>query len=162
MCGLFLFASRGSGRSSPLRMALVWIRFEMHFTAMKVPSPDRHPVLGCAFSTAAHCAGHRSPSPTPTQAAPTSEPGSDLTVYLLTFGWGDVVWERFGHNAIWIKDRTRGTDITYNWGMFDFNQPAFLRRFLTGDTKYWMEADRFRRRWSATTRSATARFSRRS
>jgi hypothetical protein len=69
----------------------------------------------------------------------TSEPGSNLTVYLLTFGWGDEVWERFGHNAIWIKDRTAGTDTTYNWGMFDFNQPHFLRRFLTGDTRYWME-----------------------
>jgi hypothetical protein len=71
--------------------------------------------------------------------APMTEPGSNLTVYLLTFGWGDVVWERFGHNAIWIKDRARGTDITYNWGMFDFNQPHFIWRFVTGDTKYWME-----------------------
>jgi Domain of unknown function (DUF4105) len=69
-----------------------------------------------------------------------TEPGSNLTVYLLTFGWGDEVWARFGHNAIWIKDRARGTDSTYNWGMFDFNQPGFLRRFLTGDTRYWMEA----------------------
>jgi hypothetical protein len=75
-------------------------------------------------------------------AVPTgpAEPGSNLTVYLLTFGWGDAVWERFGHNAIWIKDRGRGTDVTYNWGMFDFNQPNFLSRFLTGDTRYWMEA----------------------
>jgi len=72
-------------------------------------------------------------------AALPSEPGSSLTVYLLTFGWGNVVWERFGHNAIWIKDRTRGTDMTYNWGMFDFNQPHFIWRFVTGDTRYWME-----------------------
>jgi hypothetical protein len=81
------------------------------------------------------------PNPTVTQSAPVStpEPGSNLTVYLLTFGWGDVVWERFGHNAIWISDRTRGTDITYNWGMFDFNQPNFVWRFVTGDTRYWME-----------------------
>src|SRR5690349_19766580 len=69
----------------------------------------------------------------------TKEPGSDLTVYLLTFGWGDAVWERFGHNAIWIKDRAHNTDITYNWGMFDFNQPHFIWRFVTGDTRYWME-----------------------
>ena len=73
-------------------------------------------------------------------AAGPVEPGSNLTIYLLTFGMGNAVWERFGHNAIWIKDRTRGTDVTYNWGMFDFNQPHFLRRFLTGDTRYWMEA----------------------
>src|SRR6266566_333930 len=80
-------------------------------------------------------------APAPATSAPqASEPGSNLTVYLLTFGWGDEVWERFGHNAIWIKDRARGTDTTYNWGMFDFNQARFVWRFVTGDTRYWMEA----------------------
>lgn len=78
------------------------------------------------------------PTPTPLTIS-TAEPGSQLTVYLLTFGWGDAVWERFGHNAIWIKDRAHNTDMTYNWGMFDFNQPHFIWRFVTGDTKYWME-----------------------
>lgn len=72
-------------------------------------------------------------------AAPAGEPGSELTVYLLTIGQGDEVWELFGHNAIWIKDRSDGSDITYNWGMFDFAQPNFLGRFLTGNTSYWME-----------------------
>ena len=67
------------------------------------------------------------------------EPGSELTVLLMTVGAGDEVWERFGHNAIWISDRRRGLDVAYNWGMFDFNQPHFLTRFLTGDTRYWME-----------------------
>jgi len=80
------------------------------------------------------------PQAVPAPAAGPAEPGSNLTVYLLTFGMGDAVWERFGHNAIWIKDQARGTNVTYNWGMFDFNQPHFLRRFLTGDTRYWMEA----------------------
>jgi hypothetical protein len=74
-----------------------------------------------------------------TTTGPSTEPGSNLTVYLLTFGWGDVVWERFGHNAIWIHDGAHGTDTTYNWGMFDFNQPHFVWRFVTGDTRYWME-----------------------
>ena len=78
------------------------------------------------------------PAPTPLTIS-TAEPGSQLTAYLLTFGWGDAVWERFGHNAIWIKDRAHNTDMTYNWGMFDFNQPHFIWRFVTGDTKYWME-----------------------
>src|SRR6202140_5037021 len=76
----------------------------------------------------------------PSATAASSEPGANLTVYLLTFGWGNEVWERFGHNAIWIKDRTRGTDTTYNWGMFSFDEPHFLSRFLTGDTRYWMQA----------------------
>jgi hypothetical protein len=80
------------------------------------------------------------PAFAPSGAVPSNEPGANLTVYLLTFGWGDEVWERFGHNAIWIKDRTRGTDTTYNWGMFSFDEPHFLRRFLFGDTRYWMQA----------------------
>ena len=82
----------------------------------------------------------QNPQPNPIVAPGVAEPGSNLTVYLLTFGMGDVVWERFGHNAIRIRDAARGTDLTYNWGMFDFNQPRFIQRFLTGDTRYWMEA----------------------
>lgn len=79
------------------------------------------------------------PAPQTGMTISTAEPGSQLTVYLVTFGWGDAVWERFGHNAIWIRDRAHNTDVTYNWGMFDFNQPHFVWRFVTGDTKYWME-----------------------
>ena len=60
------------------------------------------------------------------------------TVTLITFGIGTQVWERFGHNALWIHDPRTGEDIAYNWGLFDFEQPGFLRRFLTGDTRYWM------------------------
>ena len=80
------------------------------------------------------------PAFAPSATVASNEPGANLTVYLLTFGWGNEVWERFGHNAIWIKDRTRGTDTTYNWGMFSFDEPHFLTRFLTGDTRYWMQA----------------------
>jgi hypothetical protein len=60
------------------------------------------------------------------------------TVTLITFGIGDAVWERFGHNALWIHDSRTRSDVAYNWGLFDFEQPGFFRRFLTGDTRYWM------------------------
>ena len=70
------------------------------------------------------------------------EPSSDeLTVTVITFGPGEQVWERFGHNALWIHDGQRGTDIAWNWGLFDFAQPDFLQRFLSGDTKYWMAGE---------------------
>lgn len=65
-------------------------------------------------------------------------PGSELSVYLLTMGQGDLVWERFGHNAIGIRDRAAGTDIVYNWGIFSFSQPGFIGRFLRGEMMYWM------------------------
>ncbi len=66
------------------------------------------------------------------------EPGSELTVYLMTMGPGDEVWEKFGHNAIWIHDSVRNTDVAYNWGLFDFDAADFFPRFLKGDMRYWM------------------------
>jgi hypothetical protein len=75
----------------------------------------------------------------PTTGSAAAQPGSELDVTLITFGLGQQVFERFGHNAIWLHDNARGLDIAYDWGRFDFEQPGFLRRFLTGDTRYWME-----------------------
>jgi hypothetical protein len=67
------------------------------------------------------------------------EPGSELTVYLMTMGPGKHVWERFGHNAIWIHDPVHGTDQAYNYGLFDFGQQNFLLRFVQGRMWYWMQ-----------------------
>ena len=79
------------------------------------------------------------PAPPPVAAGPIADDGSNLTVYLLTFGQGDEVWEKFGHNAIWIHDSRTNDDMTYNWGMFSFAEPQFIRRFLSGRTHYWMQ-----------------------
>jgi hypothetical protein len=73
------------------------------------------------------------------QAAAGPEPGSELSVFLLTMGAGDHVWEHFGHNALWVRDHRLGTDIAYNYGMFDFGQPGFVRRFVMGRMWYWMD-----------------------
>ena len=66
-------------------------------------------------------------------------PADQLTVYLMTMGPGKAVWERFGHNAIWIHDPARGTDQAYNYGLFDLRQERFLVRFLQGRMWYWMQ-----------------------
>lgn len=74
-------------------------------------------------------------------ALPPSAPppaGTELDVYVMTMGQGDLLWERFGHNAIGIRDHRTGTDVVYNWGMFSFDQPGFLPRFLRGEMLYWM------------------------
>lgn len=63
---------------------------------------------------------------------------SGLQVYLITVGAGSAVWERFGHSALWLRDPGRGIDIAYNWGIFDFQQPHFITRFLTANTSYSM------------------------
>lgn len=64
--------------------------------------------------------------------------GGTLTISLYTYGPSDVYFERFGHVAIGIHDRVTGRDVAFNWGIFNFDQPNFLLRFLTGDTKYQM------------------------
>jgi len=74
-------------------------------------------------------------------AAPTAAPtAAALRISVLTLGQGDAVFERFGHNALRVVDPAAGTDVSYNWGMFSFDEPGFLRRFLSGDTRYWVEA----------------------
>ena len=88
----------------------------------------------CASAVAAQTPVARAPN----AATPAPEPGSELEITLMTFGLGQEVFERFGHNALWIHDAADGTDVAYNWGLFSFRQPHFLQRFLTGDTKYWM------------------------
>jgi hypothetical protein len=70
--------------------------------------------------------------------APEPPPGSDLRVYLMTMGPGAAVWERFGHNAIWIDDPSVQPDTAYNYGLFDFGQENFLLRFIRGQMWYWM------------------------
>ncbi|MGQ0765676.1 MAG: lipoprotein N-acyltransferase Lnb domain-containing protein [Gemmatimonadota bacterium] len=75
------------------------------------------------------------------QAPAPQEPGSELEVYVMTMGRGDPVWAKFGHNALGIRDRSRGTDVVYNWGTFSFSESDFLPRFLRGHMRYWVERD---------------------
>ncbi|HEX5832076.1 MAG TPA: DUF4105 domain-containing protein, partial [Gemmatimonadaceae bacterium] len=82
--------------------------------------------------------------------------GSDLTVYLLTMGPGDLVWEKFGHNAIAIEDRRTGETTAWNWGLFDFDQADFIPRLARGEMKYWMagmDAQWMLRQYAAANRS---------
>jgi hypothetical protein len=64
--------------------------------------------------------------------------GASLQVEVVTFENGAEIFERFGHNAIIISDLHTGDSRAYNWGVFDFAQPNFLTRFMTGDTRYWL------------------------
>lgn len=68
--------------------------------------------------------------------------GAGVQVYVYTYGPGDEVFERFGHIALGVVDSVTGEDIAFNWGMFGFGEPNFLWRFLTGDTRYWVEGYR--------------------
>ena len=63
-----------------------------------------------------------------------------LRVFLITIGPGAQVWERFGHNALWIHDPVAGTDLAYHYGLFDMSEEGFLLNFLRGRMLYSMGA----------------------
>ena len=88
-------------------------------------------------------AGFRTPAqgqvaPVPGGDSVSAVPGSHLEVFLMTMGPGDAFWERFSHNALVIRDDSAGTEIAYNWGIFDFNESDFLTRLARGRMRYWM------------------------
>lgn len=63
-----------------------------------------------------------------------STPDSTLTVSLITCMPGSEVYELCGHEA--IRVRGAGIDSVWNYGVFDFNEPNFLYRFVKGETDY--------------------------
>lgn len=92
--------------------------------------------------TAAVAAAALALAPAAARAQPFAPPAAGdttLRIILLTMGPGDEVWEKFGHNAVWVHDPGRGSDLAYNYGMFDFRQQNFLLNFARGRMLYWME-----------------------
>lgn len=65
--------------------------------------------------------------------------GAGLQVFLMTMGPGELVYERFGHNAIWIRDSVAGSDLIYNFGMFDPTARNFTWNFAMGRPQYWLD-----------------------
>ncbi|MDB5986914.1 MAG: hypothetical protein JWR16_1967 [Nevskia sp.] len=75
---------------------------------------------------------------------PSAGPGEALSISLLTFGPGALYWERFGHNALLVRDASNGSALAYNYGMFDFNQKNFFLNFARGYMTYRVAADPLR------------------
>lgn len=60
----------------------------------------------------------------------------NVRVSLLTCEPGSEIYALFGHTAIRYEDSTRNIDWVYNYGMFSFNSPNFVYRFVKGETDY--------------------------
>lgn len=59
---------------------------------------------------------------------------------LMTCSPGELIYELFGHTAIRYQNFTTHEDIVYNYGLFDFDAPHFVWRFLRGETDYELGA----------------------
>jgi hypothetical protein len=75
------------------------------------------------------------------EASAAHAPAEALEVSVLTFGPGQIYWERFGHNAIVIHDPASGETTSYNYGMFDFEEENFFFNFLRGRMFYQITAE---------------------
>lgn len=73
-------------------------------------------------------------------SAPGRAQTPETEVWLVTYGPGEIYWQRFGHNAIWIRDEGLGLDHVFNFGFFDFEQKGFLRHFVQGRLLYFSAA----------------------
>ncbi len=73
-------------------------------------------------------------------ALPAAPVAAAPEAWLVTYGPGDAVWERFGHNALWLRDAESGLDHLFNFGYFDWSEPGFLWRFIQGHMTYYSAA----------------------
>ncbi len=76
-------------------------------------------------------------------AAQAPAAGDHLQIYLITMGPGADVYERFGHNAIWVRDTMTHRDLVYNYGTFDVpdgwtGMLAFAGKFAMGRPRYYL------------------------
>jgi hypothetical protein len=78
--------------------------------------------------------------PSSAHAGVANAPGSNLEVSLITYGPGETYWERFGHDAIELRDTVSGEAVTFNYGVFDFDESGFLLNFARGQMHYLMDA----------------------
>ncbi len=66
--------------------------------------------------------------------------GDSLRISLITCSPGEQVYERFGHTALRVLDKSDNTDWIFNYGTFSFNEPNFIYRFVRGEGSYFLDA----------------------
>jgi hypothetical protein len=76
-------------------------------------------------------------------AANAQDDSCQLRISLLTCSPGTELYSTFGHSALRITDKKTGTDIIYNYGTFDFYDPAFLLKFTRGQLLYYLDQQDF-------------------
>ena len=74
------------------------------------------------------------PKPAADSVAKTPKSSDQLVVSLLTCSPGPEIYELYGHEAIRVKGE--GRDSVWNFGVFNFNEPNFVYRFVKGETDY--------------------------
>lgn len=64
-------------------------------------------------------------------------------VSILTCSPGEQVYELFGHTALRVTDTEQNIDLVFNYGLFSFDEPNFVWRFVLGETDYLLGVTNF-------------------
>lgn len=72
-----------------------------------------------------------------------NRPSDPIQISLLTCSSGALLSSSFGHSAIRIQNQRAYTDIVYDFGVFDFNEPNFLYNFIKGNLLYRLDQRSF-------------------
>lgn len=80
------------------------------------------------------------PLAVPAAEAPVIEAAPPPAISLLTVAPGTVYWQRFGHNALLVRER--GVARVFNYGVFDFAQENFFLNFARGRMRYLLYEER--------------------
>lgn len=72
-----------------------------------------------------------------------SNQGCNLRLSLLTCSPGTELYSTFGHSALRVVDEFAHTDIVFNYGTFDFDDPHFYEKFIRGKLLYFVSVSSF-------------------
>jgi len=67
----------------------------------------------------------------------------NIQISLLTCSPGEELYLTWGHSALRVIDSATNTDIIYNYGTFDFDDPAFYSKFTRGKLMYFVSVQKF-------------------
>lgn len=85
-------------------------------------------VLWCSLSAWA--------MPMSVDSALVRDTNDSICVSLVTCSPGTEVYEVYGHTALRIEIPSQGVDVAVNYGLFVFDAPNFVWKFIKGDTDY--------------------------
>ncbi len=129
--GLSTALRRAAARGARARVALALCLGVLCFGALCLSGPCR--------------SARAQPTDPPPRRAAT---GAAPIISVITFGPGDHIFSKFGHDAFWVHDPSKPPsqrDRIYNYGTFRFDSPWLIFDFLKGNLNYWLSVSTLQR-----------------
>lgn len=67
-----------------------------------------------------------------------SNESCSMKISILTCSPGKDLYSSFGHTALRLRNNETNTDVVFNYGTFDFNDPDFYVKFVKGKLNYYL------------------------